>query len=93
MNYEEQIEEIMDWFDFGCVAKVMKVLEWEWHGYDGVPTEPEIRKYARGQLRYVVERNVRYSACGGFVARNEDGLLSLAFEVESWQVEPQEDLF
>jgi hypothetical protein len=92
MDYEAQIEEIMDWFDFRKVAETMKALKWEWLTEDGmqVPSESEIRQYARQQLKYVVRNKVRYTACGGFLARNDDGYLSLAFQVSEWQIEPKD---
>lgn len=81
---DEQIEEIMDEFDFDKVQRVMKFLDWKWFGAeDGIPRVAELRREARRLLNGVQNRS--YIATGGFVARKDKfGRLSLAFEVTSW---------
>ena len=93
MTLEEQIEEIMDEFDFEKVHKVMKLLNWKWVGADdGVPRIAEMRRSARDHLARVanVKSGAIGSASGGFVARREtvegQQRLSLAFEIASWEI-------
>lgn len=83
---EEHITEIMDWFDFGKVAKVMKYLDWGWK-FDGVPEEPLIRETARECLSYVYDKGVEYFACGGFVVEynKKYDQMSLSFVVSDWR--------
>lgn len=89
MTYEEQIEEIMDYFRFDRVAKVMEALDWHWFSYDDVPPEPIIRQKARSLLREVArEGRDTTMATAGFEAKHDKwGRLSLAFVVEQWQAE------
>lgn len=82
-SIQEQIDEIMDYFDFRQVHRVMEFLGWEWSG-DGVPDVPTIRQKARYLLYKVVEENLRYTSIGGLRAELCDGYLRLSFEVESW---------
>jgi hypothetical protein len=53
---QRKIDEIMDEFNFGKVAKVMKYLKWSWC-LTGVPCEAEIRKSARKRLQELVLKN------------------------------------
>ncbi len=89
MTHEEQIEEIMDYFRFGRVAKVMEALDWHWWSYDGVPPEPVIRQKARELLRRVAkEERDTTMATAGFEAKHDKwGRLSLAFVAEQRQAE------
>lgn len=50
-----QVDEIMDSFDFRKVADVMKYLNWTWHESKTAPDEYEIRKNARELMRQAVE--------------------------------------
>ena len=83
---KDQIEEIMDQFDFERTHKVMKFLGWSYAGR-GVPSIDEIKKNARERLEAVLEENVSASSSGGFVARKTHGehedWLSLDFMVAS----------
>ena len=90
MDYDRQIDEIMDHFNFANVAIAMKALQWKWG--DEVPSEPEIRKFARNQLRRLaVKPSVCCIHCGGFLANiEEDGDLSLAFILEEWEADAQQ---
>jgi hypothetical protein len=91
---QENIDNIMDNFDFSRVIKTMKALDWTWanmHAADGTPTESEVRTFARNLLKSAAarvvskEENHCYHACGGFVARKYyDGGLELEFVVTSW---------
>jgi hypothetical protein len=52
----QKIDEIMDEFNFGKVAKVMESLKWSWC-LTGVPCEAEIRREARKQLKQLIREN------------------------------------
>lgn len=88
MTYEEQIDEIMDWFDFNRVAQTMKALDWRWFDV-GVPDEPELRKKARSLLKEVA-KNGGYLQTAGFHAQNNEGRLKIMFVVSEWRVEGEE---
>jgi hypothetical protein len=88
---QDNIDHIMDHFDFAKVVKTMEALNWEWSSTDGVPDESEARTFARGLLKSAAarivskEENHCYIGCGGFVARKYyDGGLELEFVVTSW---------
>jgi len=53
---QQKLDEIMDEFNFGKVAKVMEFLKWKWVGV-GVPCEAEIRKKARMRLQELICEN------------------------------------
>ena len=79
------VNEIMDWFDFAKVAKVMEALDWKWANER--PSEPEIRARARELIEDAV-KNKRGIASGGFFAKyqEEEGeeFIELSFVVDSW---------
>jgi hypothetical protein len=92
----DQINEIMDWFDFDKVHKVMEAINWTWHGVNGnteVPSVPQIRKFARDLMSRMLDEqrgpNATH-ATGGFVTSLSDGYLSLQFVVSDWFVEEYE---
>ena len=89
MNYNDQINEIMDYFDFSRVHKAMTALNWTW-GLIGIPDEPELRQSARKRLQETsTQHNGWYSSSGGFTAsKDSDGYLSLRFDLESWDTNP-----
>jgi hypothetical protein len=94
--YDEQIEKIMDYFDFGKVAKAMRALGWKWVGSETeslIPDEPELRQEARRLLKQVNRdsKQGHFCSCGGFEARNEDGCLSLRFVVAEWEIQPDDE--
>ena len=82
MDYQGQMDEIMDNFDFAKVAKVMKFLGWKWRG--AIPEEWEVRGNARDLLRKVVREDLKEASIGGFRIRNYSGEIDLAFELETW---------
>lgn len=86
MDYPEQIDEIMDYFDFRRVHETMKALNWTWADTaPDVPEEYQLRQVARQLLRRVSERKFPgLVATGGFVAKREAGRLSLEFVVSEW---------
>ena len=75
---DERIEALLDRFDFEAVKKVMVALGWEWGCGAGahIPTYNEMRQLAKELLE---DAAVYGPASGGFEARDEDGVLSLAF--------------
>lgn len=87
MTPDDQINVILDRFDFDRVHRAMVALNWTWseteEGRDRVPTKPDLRRTARQQLR-LMDGRYDYCSSGGFVARrDEDGSLSLEFVIES----------
>jgi len=93
---QDQIDEIMDWFEFEKVHEAMVATQWKWYDGDnefGVPTLQQLKKKARSLLRTVAEaKEPDYiSATGGFYARKEtfEGkpYLRLSFEVANWEYE------
>lgn len=88
MTYQEQIDEIMDNFDFDRVHRAMVALEWVWTGCNGrTPDKGTLRCEARRLLRQAAKSE--YAATGGLCAENIDGYLRLSFEVDDWKVEPR----
>jgi hypothetical protein len=85
----DEIEDLLDNFDFQKVKRTMDAVNWTWASTRGVPDIPDLRKQARELLRMAVEypRDHYFVATGGLVVRKRDGLLSLTFEVADWYVE------
>jgi hypothetical protein len=63
---QEQIDEIMDSFDFQKVHKIMEAINWRWHE-EGVPDVYSLRTLARKHLKEAVEIKGAISS-GGFTA-------------------------
>lgn len=90
---QDQIDEIMEWFDFERVHKAMVALDWRWnywikHGNSHIPSLEEIKAFAQRQLKLVskpTETEYNHIHSGGFRASNKDGVLSLEFIVDSWE--------
>lgn len=53
------INDAMDAFEAGKVAKVMDTLDWKWYNLESPPDEYEIRQKARQLLEDCVERAYR----------------------------------
>ena len=68
---QEQMDDIMDSFEFDKVASVMQHLDWKWKSSNGVPDEYEIRKSARQTMKSAIECNGT-SGTGGFTAIVDD---------------------
>jgi hypothetical protein len=65
----EQIDEIMDIFDFNRVLKVMEMLEWTWSPSNCVPDEYEVRKSARRMMKQLIDyTDGGTTSSGGFRA-------------------------
>ena len=84
-----QVDEIMDSFDFRKVESVMKYLNWTWKDNKTSPDENEIRRTARKLMRYAVEQNESTST-GGFIVKLLSGIedgknwvkIDLAFAID-----------
>ena len=71
---QEQIDEIMDTFDFEGVHEWMEHSQWVWATLDGasrVPDIYEIRAEARNRLKQAAKTG--FACAGGFTAICEDG--------------------
>lgn len=71
---DEQIDDIMDNFEFDKVHEIMKFLGWTW-GMDPekrIPEVYELRKKAREYLRYVAKHGGT-TGSGGFTAQCKKG--------------------
>lgn len=51
-NLQNHIDDIMDWFDFDRVHKVMVALDWKWvNAEEGVPNQAELRQQVRRLMK------------------------------------------
>ena len=97
-NLQNEIDEILDNFDFEKCHKVMTFLDWKWFQTNSVPTIGEMRGNARNLIRDCVKGlflqtsiTKEYSVeTGGFVVNayqsypGDKVYLSLRFSVSSW---------
>jgi len=86
MNTQNQIDDIMDNFDFRKVLRTMRLLEWKWADVEGkrkVPEERHLRSTARCLLKRAAAEKV-VAGSGGFVAAYAAGWLSLSFVVADY---------
>ena len=70
---QEEIDNIMDTFDFGRVKQIMDDSDWKWGDGNGgmcVPCETELRQSARRLLNGLRESSI--TATGGFTAILDD---------------------
>lgn len=83
---QDSIDAIMDNFDFRRVHVAMKALKWTWFmdGEERVPTEAEIRKFARNLMNQCVSEKTSIATGGFRVTRDSDGGLNLEFIVDEW---------
>ena len=82
-DYETQIENILESFDFGRVEKAMKALNWKYWTSDFkeyFPNIQELKKTAKECLEHAIKCN--FSETGGFLATHEFGVLNLYFVLE-----------
>lgn len=91
------INEILDNFNFEKVKKVMDFLNWEWFGSNGVPEIYELRQHARKLMNTAVTECLKsketdyFTECGGFRVEcnkyKDDPkiYLRLSFNLESWE--------
>ena len=93
-NEQQDIEHILDEFDFYKVHKAMEALDWTWASSAGVPTIGEMRRCARMLFKHAVEADSsspNYStATGGFEVSRDlyvgdaKRYYSLKFIVSEW---------
>jgi hypothetical protein len=100
---QEKIDEIMDYFDFGRVHKVMKMLNWSWHD-EGVPEKQELKACARKLLKDLAEKPIPKehknnwnleASLGGFTAKRFGRMegrepwehFSLIFYIDFWSTD------
>ena len=87
MKKEEQINIILNDFDFNKIHSVMKFLDWRYI-YSGntrkVPSQDDIRNIARTCLEKVAysKDEIDNFALGGFVADKIENILELSFVIE-----------
>jgi hypothetical protein len=84
MNFDAQVDYIMDNFNFGKVARHMESVGWGWGNEDGglsVPSETKLRKTARGLLRHLKDNC--HASTGGFCAYKANDVLFLGFSIEA----------
>jgi hypothetical protein len=62
-----QVDEIMDSFDFRKIELVMQNLNWTWKDSKIPPDEYEIRREARSLMRMAIKKG-EYVSTGGFIA-------------------------
>ena len=82
-DYETQIKNILESFDFERVEKAMKVLHWKYSTSDFkeyFPDIQELKKTAKECLEHAIKCN--FSENGGFLATHEFGVLNLHFVLE-----------
>lgn len=93
-----EIEDILDNFDFAKVKIVMDALDWYWYNTIGVPEIADLRKHARSLLTDAGEQVMKNKeltaevnrATGGFRAQahryldEEKIYFRLSFEVSAW---------
>jgi hypothetical protein len=97
-QYEKDIDNIMEHFDFEKVYKVMMFLEWKWVTNSGlrVPDIQEIKTFARDLMTKAVNEMISYdtneyhTATGGFEVclnkNKENGKINiqLSFVLSQW---------
>ena len=88
ISRQEQIDAILDNFDFESVRKAMVALNWTWvtsSQDDHIPSIAEARACARNLLNEVSKSREKETCIGtgGFMASKEYGnLLSLRFSID-----------
>ena len=85
----EQIEQILNDFDFAAVRKYMQSVNWTWAGYLDTPDVASLRATAR-QVLEVANRSPRkntLAATGGFYAYKftwDSGQIELRLSFDAW---------
>ena len=80
---QDQIDEIMDTFDFTRVQEIMTRISWKWDAGERahIPEEAELRKEARRMMRVAVDSS--YASTGGFAAVVHDGMMTLHWGISA----------
>lgn len=82
-NYEQQIKNILEEFDFKRVQKAMKALNWKYCTSDFkeyIPDIQELKNTAQHCLEHAIKHQL--SETGGFLAVHSGGVLNLYFIIE-----------
>ena len=82
-DYETQIENILEYFDFERVKKAMKALNWKYCTSDFkeyIPDIQELKNTAQRCLEHAIKHQL--SETGGFLAVHSGGVLNLYFVIE-----------
>lgn len=95
MEYKEQLEEIVQNFDFELVQKTMRLLDWKWAGKKEthIPNISELVHYVmttcdRCHEQWILTKKGYYVHSGGFlIGVNEFGLLDVKFVLTEWVCE------
>jgi len=89
-QFNDSLDQIMDYFKFDRVARSMELLEWKWY-IDGeygalVPEEGEIRMKVRKMLKDAYQnKTIRGGTCGfEFEFDYENNFVRLTFVLDSW---------
>ncbi len=84
-RFPQQVEEVLESFDFDRVHHVMETLSWTWANLGRVPTREELGTEARRLLSELDGRPGVHGSGGLRASYKEDGTLSLKFILcESW---------
>jgi len=84
-----QIEEIMDTFDFSKIRIAMEALDWKWS--NDIPEEYELRRSARSLMKSLIDfKESGFISSGGFTTRLTQGVennekwlrIDLSFSIE-----------
>ena len=86
-SYEEQIETIMNSFDFVIVCRAMQAVDWHWHDLDHTPNVDELRQGARDLLNTIVKEDAKVMSTGGFEVTKLNNVLILKFVLEEYDFE------
>jgi len=78
---DQQIDMVLNNFDFHAVRQAMGALNWQWAPENRVPTLGELYNKAEALLNTAVDENTVISS-GGFEAACVDGGMALRFVIE-----------
>jgi hypothetical protein len=93
LNIKEQIQEIINEFDFEKVNKTMIALDWIWAGsktHNSIPSIYELKQEAKRLLKDAAEGMLKHDtdyyfvSTGGFCATSSELGLKLEFIVSEW---------
>lgn len=87
---QAMIDEVMDYFDFEKVQKVMEFLDWKWIDAEGPVQVCDLRRQARYLLKEIFERDVHTIGSGGLEVSYINDNLKLIFYVGYWSVDKGE---
>lgn len=85
MTLQEHIDDVMDWFDFEKVHKMMKAVDWKWGSIEGVPDIPDLRQFVRKAMKKAYEQG--HYITGGFDIRynKEYDAFTVQFIGANWE--------